>query len=177
MADISKMELWGVVTGIVGTVTGVASLCWQILREVVSDKQAVTFTPDAILLGEPRTPMGNGYVINPTKFHVKCTNTGRRPIVLDEIRIIDADSGEQLGKRYLRQYQQMEHARHSDSGGLTLEVEEMRVIEVDLLGDSDHFVPTDQSKGRVEAITSRGKTFRSRQFLFGDVLDLRERPI
>jgi hypothetical protein len=180
MAEPNATQLWGLILGIIGTVTGAISLCWQIARQIIADRQALTLHPDTMLMGKPRSSMtvgGPANVIHPTKFYVKCSNTGRRRIVIDEVRIIDAKTNAQLGKRYLRDYDVQKDRFRSDSGGLALEVEELRVLEIDLVGDSDHFLPTSESQGRIEALTSRGRKFHSAPFFFGEVADLRNRSI
>jgi hypothetical protein len=180
MGDLNATQIWGLVLGIVGTVTGVISLCWQIARQIITDRQSLTLHPDSLSLGKPRSAMtvgGAANVIHPTKFYVKCSNTGRRRIVIDEVRVVDAKTNAQLGKRYLRNYDSQKDRWRSDSGGLGLEVEELRVLEIDLVGDSDHFVPTSESQGSIEAVTSRGRKFHSSPFSFRDLMDQTRRSI
>jgi hypothetical protein len=65
----------------------------------------------------------------------------------------------------------------SDSSGLALEVEELRVLEIALVGDSDHFVPTSESQGSIKAVNSRGRKFHAAPFFFRDVMNQKRRSI
>lgn len=180
MIDLSRTQIWSLILGAIGTVTGVSSLCWQIARQIIADRQSLTLHPDSISLGKPRSAItagGSAVVIHSTKFYVKCSNTGRRRIVIDEVSVVDVKTTAQLGKRYLRNYDSQKDKHRWDSAGLALEVEELRVLEIDLVGDSDHFVPTSESQGSIEAVTSRGRKFHSSPFFFSDVINQKRRSI
>jgi hypothetical protein len=180
MDDTNATQIWSLILRITGTVTGLISLSWQIARQLIADRQHLTLQPNSMAMGKPRSSItrdGPAVVIHPTKFYVKCANTGRRRIVLDELRVLDAKTKAQLGKRYLRDYEPQEGKHRSDPQGFNVEVEELRVVEVNLVGDSDHFVPNSQSEGYIEAVTSRARTFHSAPFFFSEVTDTKCRSI
>jgi hypothetical protein len=160
------------VTGIIGTITGVISLIWQIARAVAANRQSLAIQPDKILLPSPEKIYEDSPIVLPPAgtLYVKCINTGRRPVVLHEVRAIDAVSKACLGRTPLRAQQAIKDNLGVTPSGLKLNADEIRVISIVLTDKSRVFEPSPESQGYVEVTTSLGKVFRSRHFFFQELI-------
>jgi hypothetical protein len=151
-----------------GASLGTVSFFWQVFRTFVADRQELSLAPEGITIGKPAERIGEVFSVSPTQLYVKICNTGRRPVVLDTILVLDAKTGHTIGGQNFREWNDDGHVGHAKAEGLKLDIEDFRVIPVPMVDGNDPFNPSPDSRGQILIHTSRGREFRSKTFKFSE---------